>query len=118
MHHHLQKFHTSLCYLASSGSVELLTWGQDYKQKDIYLSSYAPTYSVVVLIVNDLPWTEQQLGYLSGEFTLHSPGSSSGGKWGIMAVIQALYLRSSTSSSSNYDCMDYIQVCCIKITRR
>ncbi|XP_035709307.1 uncharacterized protein LOC110852360 [Folsomia candida] len=88
----------------SDSSVELLTWGRDTiihrGRKDIYLSHYPPQNSVVVLIVNDVPWTKGDLRNLSGEFTVHAPQ-----RHGIMAVVQVLYLR----SGGNDHCIDYIQ---------
>lgn len=84
--------------------MELLTWGRDTiihrGRKDIYLSHYPPQNSVVVLIVNDVPWTKGDLRNLSGEFTVHAPQ-----RHGIMAVVQVLYLR----SGGNDHCIDYIQ---------
>lgn len=86
-------------------SVELMTWGTETVihrgRKDIYLTDYSPQNSVVVLIVNDVPWTESNLRNLSGQFTVHAPTGQ-----GLIAVLQVLNLRTQSSTR----CIDYLQV--------
>lgn len=84
--------------------MELMSWGVD-GPRELQVAEPPSKPSLVVLLVNDVPWTDSSLGRLAGKFSVRAPRGH-----GLMAVIQILNLRSEMTSGGNLVCKDSIKV--------
>lgn len=85
-------------------AMEFISWGAG-GPKELQVAEPPAKPSLVVLLVNDMSWTDTGLGRLAGKFTVRAPRGH-----GLMAVIQILNLRSETTSGGSLVCKDYIKV--------
>ncbi|CAL8073898.1 unnamed protein product [Orchesella dallaii] len=87
--------------------MELMSWGSDSPKTELQLgdATSASMPSLVVLLVNDVPWTDSNLGQQSGRFSVRAPRGH-----GLMAVIQIVNLRSETETGGSLVCKDYIKL--------
>lgn len=84
--------------------MELMSWGVD-GPRELQVAEPPLKPSLVVLLVNDVPWTDSSLGRLAGKFSVRAPRGH-----GLMAVIQILNLRSEMTSGGSLVCKDSIKV--------
>lgn len=92
-------------------AMELITWGESTPRLELQVAEPPEKPSLVVLLVNNVPWTDTSLGRLAGKFSVRAPRGH-----GLMAVIQILNLRSETTSGGSLVCKDYIKA--IKIREK
>ncbi|ODN02954.1 hypothetical protein Ocin01_03715 [Orchesella cincta] len=85
--------------------MELMSWGSESPKTELQVGEPSTsTPSLVVLLVNDVPWTDSSLGRQNGRFTVRAPRGH-----GLMAVIQILNLRSETDNVGSLVCKDYLK---------